>query len=196
MDDISLLTKLRALCQSVVAPHRFLEIPEKDTLLKYGSLLIVLRWLGTSVIYQVRDYHGAWKPLFPPPFGVDVDTYALFQKYFSLAFGFGIMAAVTIGLAGYLRLIKKGVPMLQIFNILGFTFFLPSGLALVFDVAVVYTVGFGIVVIPFHTLVLMWESAAAVEIISGVRDLKLSEKVLSTAVIMVIWILLCAALWR
>ena len=66
----------------------------------------------------------------------------------------------------------------------------------VIDFTVVYTVGWvGIVVIPVHAGILVWESAAA-EVISGACNLKVIEKVISTAVIMVLWILLCTVLWR
>ncbi|KYK34186.1 MAG: hypothetical protein AYK19_02790 [Theionarchaea archaeon DG-70-1] len=190
-------TMLRALCQSVVTPRSFLENPEGYRIVQYGWLFIIARWLANSFIFSFRDYYGFWKPFAPPPFGLNVDTYAFVQKYFSVVFGVGLMVAISVGLSGYLRMIEKGVPVVDILNILGITFFLPWVVVQVIDFAVVYTVGWvGIVVIPVHAGILVWESAAATEVISGTCNLKLIEKVISTAVIMVIWILLCTVLWR
>lgn len=188
---------LRALYQAVVTPRRILESPERYWIMQYGWLFIIVRWLSNSLISLFRDYHGAWKPLVPPPFGLNVDTYALFQRYFSVVFGIGLMIAISIGLSGCLRAIKKDVPLKQIVNILGVTFFLPWVIVVIIDFLIVGTVGWSsVVVIPVHTSVLAWESIAATEVISGMCDLKCSEKVISVSVIMVVWILICALLWR
>jgi hypothetical protein len=107
------------------------------------------------------------------------------------------MYSISIGLSGYLQVIKKSIPPVKILNILGVTFFLPWIIVQVIDVIIITTTGWvESIVIPVHTLVLVWEGWAATEIISGMCNLKSSEKVLSIAVIMVVWILICAVLWR
>lgn len=188
---------LKALYQSVVRPHTFLENPKGLTLVPYGWVFIVVRWVGYSVIFLFRDYQGVWKPFAPLPFGLDVDTYAFLQQHFSVVFGIFLMVAISVALSAYLRLIKKGLPTTEILNILGVTFFLPWVLVQIVDFVVLYTVGWvDFVVIPVHTVVLVWESVSATEIISGIKTLKLSEKVMSVTVILVVWIVICGMLWR
>ncbi len=189
---------LKAVYQSVVTPREVLKNP-KSTLLveRYGWVFIVIRWLSYSVIFVFRDYHGSWEPFVPPPFGLSVDVYAFLQRSLALPFGVGLMVGMSPGLSGYLHLIKKSIPLVKIVNILGVTFFVPWVILQVADGVLLHTVGWrSMVVIPVHTIVLVWESAAAAEIISRLCNLKSSEKVLSTAVIVVIWIFLCAVLWR
>ena len=189
---------LKAAYQSVVTPQEFLKNPKGTLLLnRYGWVFIVVRWLSCSVIFVFRDYYGSWEPFVPPPFGLSVDVYAFLQRSLALPFGVGLMVVMSLGLSGYLHLIKKSIPLVKIVNILGVTFFVPWVILQVVDVVVLYSVGWhSMVIIPAHTIVLVWESAAAAEIISRLCNLKSSEKVLSTAVIMVIWIFLCAVLWR
>ncbi len=98
---------LRALYQSVVTPRSFLENPERYRVIQYGWLFIVVRWLANSLIFSFRDYYGFWKPFAPPPFGLHVETYAFVQKYFSVAFGVGLMVAMSVGLSRYLQMIKR-----------------------------------------------------------------------------------------
>ena len=191
---------LKVLCQAVVTPHTVAETTEAiEKITEYGWLFTVVRWLSYSVIFSFRDYHGAWKPFFPPPFGLNVDTYAVLQKYFSLGFGLVLMGLISVGLSSYLQSVKKEkcLSTAKIFNILGVTFFIPWVIVQIIDFLVVITVGWVYtVIIPLHVSVLIWESYAASEIISRLCNLKRSEKVLSTTVIIVVWIVLCAALWR
>ncbi len=188
---------VRGLYQSVVTPRRFLESPKGYQIVQYGWLFIIVRWLCYSIIFWFRDYHGFWKPFAPLPFGLNVGTYAFLQRYLSVVFGVVLMVAISMTLSGYLRLIKKGMPLVEILNILGVTFFLPWVVVQVIDAVILCTVGWvSIVVIPVHTAVLVWESWAATEIIAGLCDLKSSEKVLSITVIVAVWILICGVLWR
>ncbi|MCK4560501.1 MAG: hypothetical protein KAV45_12020 [Calditrichia bacterium] len=189
---------LKALYQSVFAPDSFLKNPKGLLIVnKYGWLFIVIRWLSYSIIFSFRDYHGNWKPFAPPPFGIDLETYAFLQTQFSLLFGIFVMGSITFVLSSYLRLIKKDISIFKIFNILGVTFFLPFVIVQPVDIFVRFTVGWiSLLIIPIHTIILLWESLAATSIISNICRLKWSEKVISIMVIIILWVVICAILWR
>lgn len=190
-------TVIQALYQAVVTPHTVLENPKGHVLIQYGWLFIIVRWASYSLIFLFRDYHGSWKPFVPPPCGLTVNTYAFLQTYFSVVFGIVLMGLMSVALSSCLRLIGKKISTVRILNILGVTFFLPWVILQGVDFLVLYTIGWvSSVIIPLHTAVLLWESGAAVEIMSETCTLTWLEKILSIAVLTVVWILLCAALWR
>jgi len=189
---------LRAIYQSVFKPGSFVQNPEGILIVnKYGWLFIALRWAYYSVIFSFRDYHGAWKPFVPPPFGLDLDTYAFWQVRFSVLFGIFLMLAMSVALSIYLRLLNKKIAMVQVLNILGITFFLPFVIVQPIDLVVLLTNGWEMFpVAPIHTLILVWQSFAATSIISNMCELKRSEKVISVVLLMAVWILISGTLWR
>ena len=189
---------VRAISQSVCTPDLFLKNPKGKLIVdKYGWIFIIIRWLYYSAIFYFRDYYGDWKPFIPPPFGIDLNTYAFLQTRFSLLFGIFVMGSITLVLFSYLRLIKKNITTFKILNILGITFFLPFVIVQPIDVFVRFTIGWtGFIIIPIHTFILLWESAAATNIISGIYRLKISERAVSTTLIMIVWLVICGILWR
>jgi len=150
---------LKVLYQAVTTPHTVAETTEAiEKITKYGWLFTVVRWLSYSVIFSFRDYHGALRPFFPPPFGLDVDTYAVLQKYFSLGVGLVLMGLISVGLSSYIQSVKKEkcLSKTKIFNILGVTFFISWILVQVIDFLVIVTVGWVYtVIISVHVSVLM-----------------------------------------
>ena len=189
---------LKALYQSVFAPTSFIKNPKGLLIVnRYGWIFIVIRWLTYSIVFSFRDYHGNWKPFIPPPFGIDANTYAFLQTYFSLLFGIFVMGSIALVLFGYLQLIGKGISSFKIFNILGIAFFLPFIIVQSIDVFVMLVVGWvSYLIIPIHVLVLLWESFATTVILSKICRLKLLEKVICIMIIIIVWIGICALLWR
>lgn len=189
---------IKATFQSVFSSDSFMKNPKGMLIInKYGWIFIVIRWSYYSIIFSFRDYHGNWKPFLPPPFGINLDTYAFLQIRFSLLFGFLVMSSMALFLAGYLLLIKKDVSIFKIFNILGVTFFIPFVIVQPIDFLIIFTVGWvDYLIIPIHTIMLIWESFAAANIISNIWRLKLSEKIVSIVLIITIWLVICGILWR
>ena len=189
---------VKVIFQSVYNPVSFLENPKGKLIVnKYGWIFIVTRWLCCSIIFYFRDYHGNWKPFISPPFGIDLDTYAFLQIHFSLLFGMFLMGAITLFLSWYLHSIEKEPSSFKIFNILGVTFFLPFIIVQSIDMVVISTIGWrGFIVTPIHTLILLWESIVATDILSYIYDLSKVEKVYSIILIIVVWLVISGILWR
>jgi hypothetical protein len=160
-------------------------------------MLIIVRWLYYSIIFTFRDYHGLWKPFVPPPFGLDLDTYSILQQTFALPFGMMLMLAICMGLYSYLKSRKKVVPFHKILNILGVTFFLPFVIVQPIDQLIIYTIGWKIIPITIlHTIIVVWESFAALYILSSIYNLDRSEKVIGTGLLVFIWIIITGIFWR
>ena len=189
---------IRATFQSVFNPDSFLRNSKGKLIIeKYGWIFIIIRWSCYSFIFSFRDYHGNWKPFVPTPFGVDLDTYAFLQTCLSLPFGIFLMGTITLFLYWYLRFLRRKPSKVRIFNILGITFFLPFVIVQFIDIVVVYTIGWRIfIVTPIHTLILLWESVAGVNIISRIYNLTKVEKVFGVIWIMIVWLIICGILWR
>jgi len=189
---------MKAICQSVFAPR---SLPANEAgyalVTRYGWLLIVVRWTYYSVLFQFRDYGGKWAMFVPPPFRVDVDTYARLQRSLSLPFGIVLMLLLALALVGYLRLLGKHASFATTLNILGTTFFLPFVLAQPLDQAIMALVGWRLVPVTLlHTAILAWESWAAVEVLSASHDLRLAERLGGIAVLGGVWIGIAGSLWR
>ena len=189
---------LTAIYQSVFRPSSLVENQRAyDFVRRYGWILIVVRWLYYSILFQFRDYHGRWSPFWPPPFGLDTDTYAKLQRSLSLPFGVVFMLVLSISLAAYLRVIQKTTSVVTVLNILGVTFFLPFVLAQPVDQVIIALIGWKLVLVTvIHTALLFWESWAATEIISSTNELRVSQKVTGTVILSVVWILIAGSLWR
>lgn len=189
---------LTAIYQSVFKPHSLVDNQRAyDFVRRYGWVFIVVRWLYYSVLFQFRDYHGRWSPFWPPPFGLDMAAYANLQRSLALPFGIVLMLALSIGLAAYLGIIKKKVSVATTLNILGMTFFLPFVLVQPVDQVVIALVGWKLIpVTAIHTVLVLWESWAAIEVISSVNELKVPERVVGTVILSVVWILIAGSLWR
>jgi hypothetical protein len=70
-------------------------------------------------------------------------------------------------------------------------------IAALVDPAVIHSVGWRrSVVIPIHTLFLVWESWATAELVGGRVALKTVDKVVVALLLTVVWISLCAVWWR
>ncbi len=189
---------LTAIVQSVFRPRLFVLNPNGQALIhRYGWLLIIVRWLYYSILFLFRDYHGRWTPFVPPPFGLDMDTYATLQRALALPFGLALMLTLSLSLAAYLRIIKKGLPVVTVLNISGPTFFLPFVVVQPIDQLIIALWGWHIVPVSIaHTVVLVWESWATMEIVSSLKALKVSQKVVGTAVLSAAWMLVTAPVWR
>ena len=189
---------LTAIVQSVFRPGAFVQNPEGRVLIhKDGWLLIVVRWLYYAILFLFRDYHSRWTPFVPTPFGLDMDTYATLQRALALPFGLVLMLALSLSLAAYLRRIKLDVPVVTVLNILGPTFFLPFVIVQPIDQVIIALWGWHIVPVSIvHTIALVWESWATMEIVSSMKGLKISQKTVGIAVLSAIWMLVTGPLWR
>lgn len=189
---------MKSILQSVFAPRAF----AADTrafafVMRWGWVFILLRWGYYSVVFRFRDYHGSWAPFWPPPFGLDVDAYARLQRDLALPFGIVLMLAMSLALVAYLRLIRRRVPFPTVVNILGVTFFLPFVLLQPIDAVFVAMDGWRLVpVTVVHTAVLVWESWAALEVISATQQLGRAQRVSGIVVLCAVWILLAGQVWR
>jgi hypothetical protein len=136
-------------------------------------------------------------PFIPPPFNLDLDTYAHIQRIISLPFGIMLMLILAMGLYIYLGIIKKQISLLILVNILGATFFLPFVIVQPIDQIIIYFIGWKLLPVTIvHTIILIWESWASVEVISQVVDLKKIEKNFGIIVLSILWILITGPLWR
>lgn len=190
---------LTAIYQSVFRPGAFCQNPKGRLLIaKYGWMLIAIRWLYYSIVFSLlRDYHGAWKPFAPPPFGLSLDTYAALQKSLSPVFGFLLMAAIATSLVAYLRLNGKAVSTVRVFNVLGVTFFLPFVILQPLDLIVITTAGWSLAIVPpLHTLVLVWEAVATTAILDRLYRIGTRDRIVGVALIVGVWILIAGLLWR
>ena len=164
---------------------------------RYGWILVPIRWGYYALIFAFRDYEGKWVPFVPPPFGLDVATYGKLQSALALPFGVFLMVVMAGVLAMYLRLRGKRIEVRKVVNILGAAFFLPFVIVQPMDQIIVHTIGWKLVPVSLvHTLVLFWESLAATLTITAINQLKTIEKVTSVLILMATWMLVTAPVWR
>ena len=189
---------LRAIYRSTFAPQEVVGDPTTLTfVLRYGWVLIVVRWAYYSLLFQFRDYHGRWTPFVAPPFGLSLDSYASLQRSLSLPFGLVLMAALALVLVAYLRLIGRPLRFLDAYNVLGVAFFLPFVLVQPVDQIVIALVGWQLVpVTVIHTAVLFWESWAAMRIISGLAGLTRAHEFTGGLLVCAVWIAITGVVWR
>jgi len=189
---------LTALYQSVFRPRAFVNNPKGVLLVnKYGWILIIVRWFYYSIIFTFRDYHGVWKPFVPPPFGLDLDTYSILQRTLALPFGMGLMLTISVVLHSYLKSRKEVVPFHNILNILGVTFFLPFVIIQPIDQLIIYTIGWKMIPVTIlHTIIAVWESFAALCILSSIYNMDRSEIVVGIGLLIFIWIVITGIFWR
>lgn len=189
---------LLAIFQSVFNPRAFLENPKSSLIInRYGWVFIFIRWLSYPILFAYRDYYGNFKPFAPPPFGMTLNTYILFQRYFSLPIGLLIMTSMALLLSRYLHIIGKEIAFRRIFNILGITFFLPFVILQPIDFIMASMGWISILTItPIHTLFLLWESYAAITILSLEKRLERIEQVTGVFILMITWIVIATILWR
>jgi len=117
-------------------------------------------------------------PFVSPPFGLDMNSYATLQRTLALPFGLVLMLTLSLSLVAYLCSIKKSVPVIAVLNILGATFFLPFVLVQPVDQVIIAIWGWSLVPVSIvHTSELLWESRATLEIISSMKTLQASQKV-------------------
>lgn len=187
-----------ALVRSVFRPRSLRENERGDhLLLRRGWLLIVLRWSYYSLLFCFRAYHGRWMPFSPPPFGLDIDTYAALQRVLALPFGLLLMGALALALWGYLRRVGREIPFAPVLNILGVTFFLPFVIVQPIDQGILLLWGWELVPVSVaHTAILIWESWAAVTVLSLYYPLARSEKIIGGILLTIGWILLTGPVWR
>lgn len=189
---------VKAVFQCVFAPRRLAKHEAGYRFVtRYGWILIVARWAYYSVLFQVRDYEGRWAPFVAPPFGINIDTYARLQRTLAVPFGIGLMLVLAVALLAYLRLIGATVPFATTFNVLGAAFFLPFVLLQPIDQGIIALIGWQLAPIAvLHTAVLVWESWAAVEVLSTSYDLSRAGRLGGMVVVCSVWILIAGSLWR
>ena len=189
---------VRATIQSVFGPRHLIE--NKDDLKfisRFGWIFILARWFYYSILFQFRDYQGRWTPFVPPPFHLDLDTYANLQRAFSLPFGIGLMLCMGLALHSYLAFRDKQLPLVLLLNILGAAFFLPFVVVQPIDRLIIATIGWKAVPVTIlHSAILLWECWAAAEIITNIIDLRVSEKLVSILVLSATWVVITGILWR
>jgi hypothetical protein len=136
-------------------------------------------------------------PFIPPPFDLDLDTYANIQKIISLPFGIVLMLVLAMALYVFIRIINKRISLVVLFNILGVTFFLPFLVVQPIDQLIIYFMGWILVPVTIvHTAILIWESWASVEVISLFLDLKKLEKLIGMIILSTTWIIITGIFWR
>ncbi len=190
---------MQAIYQSVFAPRKFwASRAGKAAVNRYGWLFIVLRWVYYSIVFAVfRDYSGSWKPFAPPPLGLSLRVYGSLQSYLSPLFGFFLMSCLAASLWGYLRLRNRHISLFKLLNLLGIAFFLPFVILQPLDILAIVTVGWASqLIIPLHSVVLIWESLAAMLIVHEMLPLNRGDIIAGSVLLMGLWIAVCAALWR
>jgi len=189
---------LTALYQSIFRPRAFINNPKGVLFVnKYGWVLIIIRWVYYSILFTFRDYDKRWKPFIPLPFGLDLDTYSFWQRNLALPFGLGLMFTLSIVLHSYLTSRKKMIPFHKLLNILGVTFFLPFVIVQPIDLLIIYTIGWKLIPVTIlHTIIAVWESFAALSLLSRIYDLDRSETVVGTGLLVMVWIIITGIFWR
>ena len=190
---------IRVLFLSVFAPRKISKETLEKQLIRSGWIFILIRWAYYSMVFTLfRDYQNAWTPFFKPPFGLSLNTYATLQKSLSIFFGFLLMTMISYGLFLIFRLRERiSIQLLKILNILGVAYFIPFVILQPLDVLTINILGWSrFIIIPLHTIVLVWESIIAVILIDKIYPIKLREKITGIIFQVITWILLCALFWR
>jgi hypothetical protein len=107
------------------------------------------------------------------------------------------MASIALVLWLYFKISQIKIEYKKIFNVLGYTFFLPFVILQIIDLIFFQLTGWNIYSFSItHTLFLIWESIAAVLILSKLKKLNSFHMIISNGLIIMTWILICALLWR
>jgi hypothetical protein len=190
---------IRTIYFSVFNPSIFSrDIEYKRSNLNLGWILILIRWGYYSILFSFfRDYSGSWKPFVRPPFGLSIKQYSSYQCRFSIFFGLFLMLSIAFVIWSYFKLLRIKVDYFNIFNVLGYTFFLPFVILQPIDLILFNTIGWDLLAFTTtHTIFLIWESVTAVIIISKLVELRLSNKLIANCLIILTWIIICALVWR
>lgn len=190
---------IKTIFLSVFNPKRIPKETVEAQIVKYGWIFILIRWAYYSIVFSFfRDYQYNWTPFFKPPFGLTIETYAFWQSRLAMPFGFFLILTMAFGLFIFLGL--KGrifASVLKIFNILGIAYFVPFVILQPLDKIIINTFGWTpLIIIPLHSIVLVWEALVAVILIDKIYPLKLREKIVGVFLQTVIWIMLNVLFWR
>ena len=190
---------IRAIYHSVFNPAIFIkDIEYKRSILNLGWILILVRWGYYSILFSFfRDYNDSWRPFVKPPFGLSIVKYSFFQIRFSIFFGLLLMLSIAFVIWLYFKISRIKVNYFNIFNVLGYTFFLPFAILQLIDLVLFHTIGWDLIAFSTtHTIFLIWESITAVIIVSKLTELRINDKIIANCLIIITWILICALVWR
>jgi hypothetical protein len=190
---------ITAIYHSVFYPSAFIrEIENKRSILYFGWILILIRWGYYSILFSFfRDYNDSWRPFVQPPFSLSIEQYSFFQSRFSIFFGLLLMFSITLVIWIYFKILQRKIDLLKVFNVLGYTFFLPFVILQIIDLVFFQVTGWDLLTFSItHTLFLIWEAAVTIVIISKLIKLNTLNIVISNGLIIITWILICALLWR
>jgi hypothetical protein len=190
---------IKAIFLSVFSPKGTPKDIIEKQIVKYGSLFILIRWAYYSIVLSIfRDYNNDWSPFIKPPFGLSIDTYAFWQSKLAIFFGFFLMAMIAGGLfVLFRRRNKLSLSFIKIMNLLGFTYFIPFVILQPVDKLIINIFGWTpFIIIPLHTIVLIWEAKVTVILIDKIYPIKLFEKYIGVFLQITIWIMLCTIFWR
>jgi hypothetical protein len=187
-----------SLIQSVISPRKLLNNQEGiNFILHFGWIFIIIRWLYYSIIFIFRNYHGSWAPFTSIPFNIDVDIYAQIQRIFALPYGIIIFTIFAATLYLYLIILKRKIDYISIVNILGVTFFIPFVIVQPIDQIVIHTIGWKIIPVTIiHSIILLWESWATIEVINLISRINYYEKIVGILILTITWIILVGPFWR
>ena len=192
------LPLMDAIWQPVFLPSRLVRnVAAYSLVVRYGWILIVVRWLYYALIFQFRDYQGSWMPFARIPFGLSIEAYASLQRWLALPFGVMLMSLLAAGLVVYLRLAGTQIRFRWALNVLGTTFFLPFAFLQPCDYGMIALIGWRMIpTIVLHTAVLVWESWAAAVIVSVGTGLSRLKRTGAIVLLCALWIGVSAAVWR
>jgi hypothetical protein len=190
---------IKLLFSSVFTPKAIPKEEIERKIFRFGYMFILTRWAYYSILFSfLRDYHRAWSPFFMPPFGLSLDVYAFWQSILSVPFGLMLMAIIATVLSALLK--TRGghtLSVKNILNVLGVTYFVPFAILQPLDVlAVIFAGWIPIIIIPLHTVVLVWEGAATVILLHKLHPVSRARKVAAVFLQVFTWIALCAVFWR
>jgi hypothetical protein len=107
------------------------------------------------------------------------------------------MFSITLVIWIYFKILQRKIDLLKVFNVLGYTFFLPFVILQIIDLVFFQVTGWDLLTFSItHTLFLIWEAAVTIVIISKLIKLNTLNIVISNGLIIITWILICALLWR
>jgi len=193
------MTLIETLFLSVFNPEKITQKIMEEQIIKFGFILIFIRWTYYSVLFSIfRDYQNKWAPFFKPPFGLTVDSYAFWQIRLAIFFGLFLMSMIACGLFVLFRIRDRlSISFFEILNILGFAYFIPFVIIQPLDLMTMGIFGWNpLVIIPLHTVVLIWEAVVTVILIDKIYPVKWIDKWIGVFVQITIWILLCTLFWR
>ena len=190
---------LRVLFLSVFKPKAIPRDTIEKYIFRYGFIFILIRWLYYSLVFSLfRDYKNDWSPFLNPPFGLTIETYAFWQSKLAVLFGFLLMMLIAGCLSVYIKLKnKQSISSIKILNILGFAYFVPFIILQPLDSLTIAFFGWNpLIIVPLHTAFLMWEAIVSIILINRVVPFNKIDGFICVCIQLLIWISLCAILWR